>query len=175
MRDWNWFCCSKQQENRLFMKQLFVIAPFFFIFLISEAQIPGDIRLQLGADYALAREHVGINFGVEYFLSDQFSLAPNYTRYLPDAGKASTLNFDVRYYLAKNALQWYGLAGITNHWSSSPPFGPDDQHYNTGANLGLGGVLKCTDWLAFNSEFKYQIHSRGQAVFRLGFVFILVN
>ncbi|HSI77749.1 MAG TPA: hypothetical protein VK957_17750, partial [Lunatimonas sp.] len=96
-----------------------------------------------------------------------------FTIFFPDYGSASNLNVDFRYYLTEGILQWYGLAGFTNHWSSIDIAGGTVTSSRQGANIGAGGVLKFADRLAFNPEIKYQAMSGGQAVFRLGLVYSL--
>lgn len=157
------------------MRILLLTSLLILATLYAEAQIRGDIRLQLGSEYAFSTDAFGVNFGAEYFLTNNISFAPNYTHFIPEHGRASSLNVDARYYLTEDVLQWYGLLGFTNNWATDELIGIENQRRSTtGANVGLGGVLKFADRLAFNPELKYQIHHGGQFVFKLGLVFILI-
>ncbi|WP_158858375.1 hypothetical protein [Lunatibacter salilacus] len=155
------------------MKKSLLIFAFVLTAALAQAQEKGDARLQLGGEFGFNSELFGLNIGAEYFVVDRISAAPNFTIFFPDYGSASNLNVDFRYYLTEGILQWYGLAGFTNHWASVD-FGSSTITSSTqGANIGAGGVLKFADRLAFNPEIKYQAMSGGQAVFRLGLVYFI--
>lgn len=154
------------------MKKFILIGALVFMVSITQAQNAGDARLQLGGDFGFDTEWFGLNLGGEYFITDQISAAPNFTFYFPDAGKASNLNVDARYYFTRDILQWYGLLGFTNNWFD-PEIDGVGKSSRAGANIGAGGVLKFADRMAFNPELKYQAQDGGQAVFRLGLVFLL--
>lgn len=155
------------------MKKLLIIFTFLLSVSFAEAQTRGEARLQLGGDYGFRTEAFGLNAGVEYFPANRFSLAPNYTIFFPAIGWQSNLNVDARYYLTEGILQWYGMAGFTNTWLHPEHDGFDYRTSIAGANVGLGGVLKFGDRVAFNPEFKYQIYTGGQLIFRLGLVYII--
>jgi len=157
------------------MKKLLFILSFVLTVSVAEAQTRGEARLQVGGDYGFTTDYFGLNFGAEYFLIDRLSLAPNYTIFFPNTGNASNLNIDARYYLTEGILQWYGMAGFANNWATHEVVGVETHSISAaGANLGLGGVLKFADRMAFNPEFKYQFaQGGGQPVFRLGVVFLL--
>jgi len=155
------------------MKKLLFVLSFVLTVSMAEAQTRGEARLQVGGDYGFNSESFGLNFGAEYFLIDRLSLAPNYTIFFPTDGTASNLNIDARYYLTEGILQWYGMAGFTNNWRNPELEGANLRTSIAGANLGLGGVLKFGDRVAFNPEFKYQLHNDGQLVFRLGLVYLI--
>ncbi|AWW30450.1 hypothetical protein DN752_10125 [Echinicola strongylocentroti] len=155
------------------MKKLLLLGLFAMTVTFAQAQSEGDIRLQIGGDYAFDLESFGLNFGGEYLITDQISAAPNFTIYFPEGGNASTLNIDARYYFTRDILQWYGLLGFTNNWYSAEFMGVKATSSTAGANIGAGGVLKFTDNLAFNPELKYQAMNGGQAVFRFGLVYFL--
>lgn len=157
-------------------KSLFIFA-FVLTAALAQAQEKGEARMQLGGEFGFNSELFGVNLGAEYFVVDRISAAPNFTIFFPDYGRSSNLNVDFRYYLTEGILQWYGLAGFTNRWSSvdfdvmgsSGSVSFSDQ----GANIGAGGVLKFGDRVAFNPEIKYQAMTGGQAVFRLGLVYFI--
>ena len=157
------------------MKKLLFILSFVLTVSIAEAQTRGEARLQVGGDYGFNTENFGVNFGAEYFLANRISLAPNYTIFFPENGNASNLNIDARYYLTEGILQWYGMAGFANNWTTHEVVGVESHRSSAaGANLGLGGVLKFADRMAFNPEFKYQfVSGSSQPVFRLGLVFLI--
>lgn len=155
------------------MKKLLFILSFILTISFADAQTRGEARLQVGGDYGFATEAFGVNFGAEYFFANRFSLAPNYTIFFPHHGTASNLNIDARYYVTEGILQWYGMAGFANNWVDPQLDGVNLRTSHAGANLGLGGVLKFGDRVAFNPEFKYQFYTNGQLVFRLGLVYML--
>jgi len=155
------------------MKKLLFVLSFVLTVSLAEAQTRGQARLQVGGDYGFNTEAFGLNFGAEYFLIDRLSLAPNYTIFFPEVGKLSNLNIDARYYLTEGILQWYGMAGFANTWLDPEHDGMDHRSRVSGANIGLGGVLKFGDRVAFNPEFKYQAQTNGQLVFRLGLVYMI--
>lgn len=156
------------------MKKTLLIGLFALILGFAQAQEKGDLRLQAGGEFGFRSESFGLNFGGEYLFTDQISAAPSFTIFFPEIGNASNLNLDFRYYLTKGPLQWYGMAGFLNHWSSIDLSGGGKISNSTqGANLGAGGVLMFGDRVAFNPELKYQAQRGGQMVFRLGIVFFL--
>ncbi|MBD8488448.1 outer membrane beta-barrel protein [Echinicola sp. CAU 1574] len=156
------------------MKKLLLLGLFSLSVSFLQAQSARDVRLQLGADYNFYVEAFGLNFGGEYLITDQVSVAPNYSIYFPERGNASNLNIDARYYFTKDILQWYGLVGFSNNWISfSDDIFGDVKSSNAGANIGVGGVLKFTDSFAFNPEFKYQAQKHGQTVFRFALVYFI--
>ena len=157
------------------MKKLLFIFAFALTVSFAQAQTRGEARLQAGGDFGFNTEAFGLNFGAEYFLANRFSLAPNYTIFFPETGSASNLNIDARYYLTEGILQWYGMAGFANNWTTTEVLGVESERSSAaGGNIGLGGVLKFADRLAFNPEFKYQLQSgASQPIFRLGLVILL--
>ncbi|MCC5937709.1 MAG: hypothetical protein JJU34_10530 [Lunatimonas sp.] len=156
------------------MKKVLFIGLFSLVLGVAQAQEKGDLRLQAGGEFGFRSEFFGLNFGGEYLFTDQISAAPSFTIFFPEIGNASNLNLDFRYYFTEGALQWYGLAGFMNAWSSVniPGFGQISSS-TQGANLGAGGVLMFGDRIAFNPELKYQAQRGGQAVFKLGLVYFL--
>ncbi len=155
------------------MRKLLLTLVLAASFSIAFSQSKGDIRAQLGGDFGFDTELLGLNLGGEYFITEQFSAAPNFTFYFPDYGSLNTLNVDARYYFTQEILQWYGMLGFTNNWVTVDTPGENVTNSNAGANIGAGGVLKFADQLAFNPELKYQIQDGGQAVFRLGLVYFI--
>jgi hypothetical protein len=156
------------------MKKSLLIFAFVLTAALAQAQERGEARVQLGGEFGFNSELFGVNLGAEYFVVDRISAAPNFTIFFPDYGGASNLNVDLRYYLTEGILQWYGLAGFTNHWMAMDMIGSSNVTSSTqGANIGAGGVLKFGDRVAFNPEIKYQAMSGGQAVFRLGLVYFI--
>jgi hypothetical protein len=156
------------------MKKSLLIFAFVLTAAVTQAQQKGEARAQLGGEFGFNSELFGVNLGAEYFVADRISAAPNFTIFFPDYGRASNLNVDFRYYLTEGILQWYGLAGFTNYWTTVDFIGASSISTSSqGANIGVGGVLKFADRLAFNPEIKYQAMSGGQAVFRLGLVYFI--
>ncbi|GAA0878115.1 hypothetical protein GCM10009119_10830 [Algoriphagus jejuensis] len=145
-----------------------------FVVGLVQAQSAGDIRLQLGGDYGFEIERFGINLGGEYVFLDKLSAAPNFTFYFPeDDVNASNLNLDLRYYLTQDQLQFYGMAGFTTLWASAKYMGVKVSESNSGANFGVGSVIKFGGNLGLNPEVKYQTMGDGQVVVKVGLVYLL--
>lgn len=155
------------------MKKSLLIIVFVLTAALAQAQEKGEARVQLGGEFGFNSELFGVNLGAEYFVVDRISAAPNFTIFFPDYGRSSNLNVDFRYYLTEGILQWYGLAGFTNRWTSVDIGSSKITSSSQGANIGAGGVLKFGDRVAFNPEIKYQAMTGGQAVFRLGLVYFI--
>tara|TARA_R110002049_G_scaffold151198_1_gene314769 strand:- start:2257 stop:2724 length:468 start_codon:yes stop_codon:yes gene_type:complete len=155
------------------MKKFILLGIFISIASFSQAQETGTIRLQVGGDYGFKIETFGVNFGGEYFITENISAAPNYTIYFPEGLNASSLNVDARYYLTLDELQWYGMVGYTNYSVSNKIMGVKYSDNWSGVNIGSGGVLRIADNLALNPEIKYQTIGDGQFVVKLGIVYLL--
>ncbi|MBD8489211.1 outer membrane beta-barrel protein [Echinicola sp. CAU 1574] len=156
------------------MKKLFFLMTFVIVTLSAKGQSTGELRLQVGGDYGFEIERFGVNFGAEYLFLDNISVAPNFTVYFPEEDvNASNLNLDVRYYLSHQQLQFYGMAGFTTLWVSSKYMGIKAAASNSGANIGVGTVVKFTDNFGINPEVKYQTLGDGQVVVKAGLVYLL--
>lgn len=156
------------------MKNLFFLVAFLFVGSFAQAQSAGEIRLQVGGDYGFEIERFGVNFGGEYLIIDNLSAAPNFTVYFPeDDVNASNLNIDLRYYLTHDKLQLYGMGGYTVLWASTEVMGVKYSESNSGANFGVGAVLKFGGNFGLNPEFKYQTMGDGQVVAKVGLVYLI--
>ncbi len=156
------------------MKKLFFYVILLLVGGLAQAQSPGDIRLQLGGDYGFEIERFGINLGGEYVFLDNLSAAPNFTFYFPeDDVNASNLNLDLRYYLTHDQVQFYGMAGFTTLWASTKYMDVKVSDSNSGANIGVGTVVKFGGNLGLNPEVKYQTMGDGQVVLKVGLVYFL--
>lgn len=156
------------------MKKLFFLTIVVFVVSSAKAQTAGDIRLQLGGDYGFEIERFGINLGAEYVFLDNISAAPNFTFYFPENDvNASNLNIDLRYYLTHDQLQFYGMAGFTTLWASTNYMGVKSSASNSGANIGVGAVVRFGGNFGINPEVKYQTMGDGQVVAKVGLVYFI--
>ncbi|WP_194774170.1 porin family protein [Pararhodonellum marinum] len=148
-----------------------------FVILLSGgqlfAQFPGEARLQLGGERMAVLDQYGLNFGVEYFFADRFSLAPNFTISFPRQGRFTNFNADLRYYFTEGTFQFYGLAGYSNIWINAQSDGAGTRVSRPGGNAGLGGMVKVTSKFGVNAEYKLQSQNFRQHVFRIALVYLL--
>ncbi|MEM1407750.1 MAG: outer membrane beta-barrel protein [Bacteroidota bacterium] len=149
-------------------------------------------------DDGSSKAQLGVNLGVEYFITNEISAAPSYTSFFEsEAGadgaeltaKYNAINLDGRYYFYENEFRLYGLLGIAilNSEIENPPFlsgvggggtsvitftpGETIDDTDVGLNLGGGIVLPIVERLGFNGEIKYQTPGDGQLVLKAGILF----
>ncbi|MCX2741102.1 outer membrane beta-barrel protein [Pontibacter anaerobius] len=120
---------------------------------------------------------VGLNFGGEYFLMDNISVAPSYTHFFKSeiefssgynndtyvsSVKNSELNVDGRYYFGEGNISFYGLLGlslasgtakVTNKETNRTL--ADASASEFGLNLGAGLMYPLNEKLNLNGQLKY--------------------
>lgn len=181
-----------------------VVALLLSLSVNSVAQVAGKIRafggLALGSEAGIdddgsSNAQLGFTLGGEYFVTDDISIAPNYTSFFKSevssesSVKYSAINLDGRYYIKSNAVDFYGLLGIAfvRGKVELPPMlisgggggttvttftdGGSFTDTETGLNIGGGVVLPLTDRLGFNGQVKYQTPGNGQLVLNAGVIF----
>lgn len=155
------------------MKKLLVLFLLIGSFQFANAQEQGDTRIQLGVDYRFQINIIGANAGAEYFFVDKFSIAPNFTYWIPNVGRESNLNVDLRYYLTEGVSQIYLLGGYNNLWLNTQPGLPGTTVSRAGGNFGIGSYFDLVGNLGMNTEFKVQSQQTRQTVLRLALVWRL--
>lgn len=151
------------------IKKIVFLVFFFFSIKTINAQ-EGLFRIHTALDYKTTSQYFGLNAGVEYFFSDGFSLAPNFTYWNQERGNLTNLNVDVRYYLTSGVPQIYLLGGYSNYWQ---PGIPGFRRSRSGGNFGVGANVMFNEKVGLNSEVKFQSQYRRDLVARIGFVFVL--
>lgn len=152
------------------MKKLAVLTVVLLISLGAHAQEKGVFRGQAGLVYGGDTE-LGINAGVQYFLSDKIAIAPGYSFFLKDFGgiRFSSFNIEGRYYFNEGL---YGLAGFdivrasgTVNLGGLGSFGASGS--STEIALGAGYDLQLSGGTLLNLQAKYanQIVLGGGIVF----------
>ncbi len=114
----------------------------------------------------------GFSIGFEAFPGERFSIGPLYSRYpldneskdLGNANPLSTMDLDGKYYLIKEKVRLYALAGlalvITGYESSE--FAPTTSESGVfldnrlAANVGAGAMIGLNENLFFAVQTKYQ-------------------
>jgi hypothetical protein len=156
-------------NKKMFMKKLIILFAVILFASSSYAQEKGAFRAQAGLVYGGDTE-LGINGGVQYFVSEKIAIAPSYSFFLKDFGgiKYSSLNIEGRYYFNQG---WYGLAGfdILRTSGSINLFGTpvNFSGSSTEIALGAGYDLELSSGTMLNLQAKYanQIVLGGGIVF----------
>lgn len=158
------------------MKKISITLVLFSIVSLAFAQEKGAIRLSGALAYGTEIEELGINFGGEYFFTNEISGGINYTIFLvSDPASYNELNFDGRYYFLKEKAQVYGLLGLSSATSKfegtvfGVPFSVKDSE--VGLNIGAGVVYPLSDKVGLNGQLKYATPFNGQLVLQGGVVF----
>jgi hypothetical protein len=145
---------------------------FLTMAMVMLAAIPAMSQLKYGGGLSLgtkaaigdagSKAGIGINGRVLYALNEQFTIAPNFTFWLPSSQKYSfwgdsyeikwtvwQLNADVHYNFAEQeAFKFYGLGGLNiTGWKLSYSgdyegyFGSSSSSTEIGLNLGAGTIM----------------------------------
>ena len=150
----------------------FTILSLFAAFLLvgisaNAQQEQGDIRVRAGLavgtqagadDNGESQAGFGINFGAEYLITDNISIAPSYTIFFAsDIGgadlKPSVFNIDGRYYFGESGV--YGLAGVAFQTVKVEGGGASITGNATTFNIGAGIEYGLSDNLNLNGQLKY--------------------
>lgn len=157
------------------IKKLFSLLLFIGIISAAQAQEKGAIRLSGALVYGTEVEEAGLNFGGEYFFTDQISGGVSYSIFfVPDPASFNVLNIDGRYYFLNDKAQVYGLLGLANATSKfegnvfGVPFSVKDSEL--GLNIGGGLVYMLSDKVGLNGQVKYTTPFDGQLVLQGGVV-----
>ncbi|MEQ9289163.1 MAG: hypothetical protein RIG77_19715 [Cyclobacteriaceae bacterium] len=103
------------------------------------AQSEGDFRASGSFLFNFDHANFGINFGGEYFFTDQISVAPSYSNIF-GSPTLTGINVDGRYYFGNETSNWYALAGFASLSGFGRSF--------SGLNLGAGYVVPIqNEWL----------------------------
>ena len=144
------------------MKKLILsFAILLSVVSISPAQ-EGEFRASGSLLLNFSDAHFGVNFGGEYFFTDQISAAPSFSNIF---GSPSTtgINIDGRYYFTEGDQQLYALAGFAS--ISAGGFS------SSGLNLGAGYVLPIQNDLLLGLQAKYTTPGNGALEVQGGVVY----
>ncbi|MFY0654128.1 MAG: hypothetical protein JXQ96_18975 [Cyclobacteriaceae bacterium] len=147
------------------MKKLSVLIVAVLLSVGAYAQEQGAFRAQVGGSYALDFETLGIDLGVQYFVSDQIAVAPSFTYFLEKNGvSASSINLEGRFYFAEG---FYGVTGLDFISQKVDFLGADLTVSDTKLALGAGYDISMGESMVLNLQAKYA----GQMVIGAGIVF----
>jgi hypothetical protein len=139
---------------------------------LAKAQYKGQWRAIHAYEMTTQGPLFGMNFATEYFPLHYLSLAPSYTVFLPATGKASSLEFNLRYYPFEKKKQVYGVAGF-NSFFRDREFDTKGKGVAQSLLIGTGGMFKFNSSLGFNPEIKYLLGPKNEFVFKLGVVYFV--
>jgi hypothetical protein len=140
--------------------------------LFAQAQYKGQWRAIHAYELATQGPLFGMNFAAEYFPLHYLSVVPSYTVFLPATGKASSLEFNLRYYPFEKKKQVYGVAGFNSYFRDKE-FDTKGKEVTQSLLIGTGGMFKFNSSLGFNPEIKYLLGPRNEFVFNLGVVYYI--
>lgn len=153
------------------MKKMYAMLVVSLVVFSSFGQTKGDLRggisVALGTNSGInqntgfAELGLGLNLGLEYFLSELVSVAPNYTVFGKTSFGSSKLgfnylNFDLRYYINEGDFRFYALGGIHTMFSRRQMFGFTESFNQQGLNVGLGLNIPLGDAFYGNAQLKRQ-------------------
>ncbi|MDP4680568.1 MAG: hypothetical protein NWS46_09405 [Cyclobacteriaceae bacterium] len=145
------------------MKNLLVSVLIIFVFITSaSAQHEGDFRASGSLLLNFDNAKFGVNFGGEYFFTDQVSVAPSYSN-LFGTPSLSGINVDGRYYFTESTDNWYGLAGFASVTGGRVT--------SSGINLGAGYVVPIQGDLSLGLQLKYSTVRDGTLEMQGGVVY----
>jgi hypothetical protein len=150
-------------NKKLKMKNLLLALMFLVLCVTSAfAQSEGDVRASGSLLLNFEDAKFGVNFGGEYFFTDQVSIAPSFSNLF---GTSSLLgiNVDGRYYFTDSTADWYALAGITSITGGRVT--------SSGINLGAGYVVPVQgDW-SIGLQMKYTTARNGMLEMQGGVIY----
>lgn len=156
------------------MKRLIIVSFLIFLTNSSFAQYQGEVRIQMDTEYGFATNLYGFGLVGEYFIIDRLSVVPSAIIFLPQTGKASSLNLDARYYLTEGISQFYGVLGLNSSRRRLEFAAPgEDLIIRTGINIGAGYIYRLSEEFAIESQFKYQPHYDNNFVIGLGIIYFI--
>ncbi|MFY0654129.1 MAG: outer membrane beta-barrel protein [Cyclobacteriaceae bacterium] len=145
------------------MKKLLVSTLFVVICIASaSAQSEGDWRASGSLVLNFDQANFGVNFGGEYFFTDQISAAPSYSNIF-GSPSANAFNVDGRYYFTDQNFDLYALAGFAS--VSVAGFS------SSGLNLGAGYVIPIQNQLSLGLQIKYTTPGSGALEMQGGLVY----
>lgn len=153
------------------MKKLILICGFMTIGLIAaQAQDKGSVRANVGFVYDTDIEELGLNFGVEYFITDKIAVSPNYSTFFVDGPVSfSALNIDGRYYFINSPVQAYGLFGFALRFIDVGLFDDTDGglNFGGGVHVPLGGRFSIHSQLKYTTAYSGALTMLGGVAYRI--------
>ena len=145
------------------MKKLVLLSALtFFVFSVSFGQSEGEFRASGSLLLNFDNANFGVNFGGEYFFTDQISAAPSYSNIFGTPG-VTGINVDGRYYFSDQNYDLYALAGFAS--ISAGGFS------SSGINLGVGYVVPIQNQLSLGLQAKYTSPGNGALEAQGGIVY----
>jgi len=154
------------------MKRLLVICLFLFTIHYAEAQVVRESRIQLANEYGFDNNLFGFGLLGEYFIIDRLSVAPSIVILLPETGKASTFDINIRYYFTTGLSQFYGLGGF-NHFRRRLEFAPPEENLRNvpGFNFGFGHNYRLSEEFSLDTNLRYQPQNNNNVVLGIGIIY----
>ena len=154
------------------MKRLLVICILLFYIKCADAQVAGEGRIQLANEIGFGTNLYGFGLSGEYFIIDRLSIVPSAIVLLPETGKATSLDLNVRYYLTRGVSQLYGMGGF-NHYRRRLELAPTEENLINvpGLNIGLGYVYRLSEEFSVDSNLRIQPQNNNNVVFGIGIIY----
>lgn len=138
------------------------IYTFFFITLLFtttlKAQEKDDFSIFIGPSYQLIHNSdLGVNVGLEYFLTTGTAIAPSFSYYFSAKGiRTYAFNADVRYYLnTSSRFHYFAIGGFSYLMIKNTLTTPALTDSNIGINAGGGFVVALNDKIGLLGQLKY--------------------
>lgn len=145
------------------MKSLLLSAVLSVLFITSSfAQSVGDIRASGSLLLNFDDAKFGVNFGGEYFFTNQVSVAPSYSNIF-GTPSLSGINVDGRYYFSDKTADLYALAGFSSVTGGRVT--------SSGINLGAGYIVPIQGDLSLGLQLKYTTARNGMLEMQGGVVY----
>lgn len=145
------------------MKNIFIAAILLILCANSSfAQNEGDVRASGSLLLNFEDAKFGVNFGGEYFFTNQVSIAPSYSNIF-GTPSLSGINVDGRYYFTESTANWYALAGFASVTGG--------RLTSSGINLGAGYVVPIQGDLSIGLQAKYSTVRGGMLEMQGGVIY----
>ena len=149
------------------MKKIALLSVFSFLLIAHlSAQNEGEFRASGSLLLNFDNANFGVNFGGEYFFTDQISVAPSYSNIF-GSPSINGFNVDGRYYFVDQNYDFYALAGFAS--ISRGGFG------SSGVNLGVGYVVPIQNQLSLGLQVKYTTPGDGALEMQGGVIYTFMS
>jgi len=138
----------------------------------TKAQVVGEARIKLANDIGFGTNLFGFGLGGEYFVIDRLSVAPTIVVLLPETGKATSYDLNVRYYFTQGISQLYGLGGF-NYFRRRLEFAPPEVNLRNapGFNIGMGYLYRMSEEFSIDGNLRFQPQNNNNVVFGIGIIY----
>jgi len=154
------------------MKRLLVICILLFYIKCADAQVAGEGRIQLANEFGFETNLFGFGLSGEYFIIDRLSISPSIIALLPETGKATSLDLNVRYYITQGISQLYGMGGF-NYFRRRLEFAPPEDNLRNvpGLNIGMGYIYRLSEEFSIDSNLRFQPQNNNNVVLGIGIIY----